>query len=511
MEPNNAEAAAPAPARGYRETLGMLSGAFLAMTLAALDQAIVMPALPAIAHDLRGLDRLSWVVVAYLITSTTMTLVYGKISDMYGRGKVLLIAITLFVGASALCALAQDMTQLVVARGLQGMGAGGLLVMAQAMIGDLVAPRERGRYQAVVSAVFAVSSIAGPPLGGFLVEFDWRWCFWINLPLGAIAFVLCSRVASRLPQGHQRRNIDYLGLALLTGSVTGFLLACSWGGTTYPWLSAPVATAVAIGAVLLGAFVWREQRTVEPIFPPRLFAKNAVRLADAIGFFMSMLVFASLVLLPSFLQLVMHIDPARSGVLLVSLLAGTTIGSLVAGQIMHATGRCAQILPFSLGLTTVGFLLLSTMHAATSPTLTVAYMFAVGTGLGACYPVLNATVQNAAGPGDIGVATSSIMFARSLGGAFGAAVFWSLLLGFLSVSDGTGKEQLLSLPFIGAHATLGTLPAAGVAALVSGLEQAFHAVFLIGAGVALIAVVLSAQIRGEPLKAARASSGEYRP
>jgi EmrB/QacA subfamily drug resistance transporter len=495
--------AAAIPGRSHRETLGLLSGAFLAMTLAALDQAIVMPALPAIAHDLRGLDRLSWVVVAYLITSTTMTLVYGKISDMYGRGKILLIAIVLFVGASVLCGLAQSMTQLVVARGLQGMGAGGLLVMAQAMIGDLVAPRERGRYQAYVSAVFAISSISGPPLGGFLVGFDWRWCFWINLPLGALALVLCARVASRLPKGHQRRNIDYLGLTLLTGSVTAFLLVCSWGGTSYSWLSLPIAATFVVSLLLLSAFVWRERRTPEPLFPPRLFAKNNVRLADAVGFFMSMLVFASLVLLPSFLQLVMQIDPGRSGVLLVALLAGTTLGSLASGQIMHATGRGAQILPFSLALTAVGFLLLSTMHATIAPALTVMYMFAVGAGLGACYPVLNATVQNAAGPGDIGVATSSIMFARSLGGAVGAAVFWSLLLGFLTLPGGSGKEQLLSLPFIGAHAPLGALPPGGAAALVSGLERAFHNVFLICAGVALFAVLLSTQIRGVPLKTER--------
>jgi len=476
--------------RSQRETLGMLSGAFLAMTLAALDQAIVTPALPAIARDLHRLDLLSWVVVSYLLTSTTMTLVYGKLSDMHGRGKVLLIAIAVFVGASALCALAQDMLQLVVARALQGVGAGGLLVMAQAMIGDLVAPRERGRYQAYVSAVFAVSSISGPPLGGFLVELDWRWCFWINLPLGAIAFALCWRVASRLPQGHQRRNIDYQGLALLTGAVSSFLLVCSWGGTAYPWFSTPVESAVVAAVVLLVGFAWRERWAAEPIFPARLFAKSAVPLADAIGFFMSMLVFASLVLLPSFLQLVMHLEPGQSGVLLVSLLAGTTIGSLVAGQIMHVTGRCAQVLPFSLSLTAVGFLLLSTMHATTFPLLTTAYMFAVGTGLGACYPVLNATVQNAAGPGDIGLATSSIMFARSLGGAFGAAVFWSLLLAFISVPGGSGKEEFLSLPFIGAHATFGALPSIGNAALLSGIEGAYHAVFLIGAGVAVLAVLL---------------------
>lgn len=471
------------------------------MILAALDQAIVTPALPAIARDLHSLDRLSWVVVAYLLTSTIMTLVYGKVSDRHGRGRVLLIAIAIFVVASVLCALAQNMLQLVIARGLQGVGAGGLLVMAQAMIGDLVAPRERGRYQAYVSAVFAISSISGPPLGGFLVELDWRWCFWINLPLGAIAFVLCSRVASRLPPGHRRPNLDYPGLTLLSGAVAGFVLACSWGGTTYPWLSIPVETALVAAILLLGAFAWREQRAPEPIFPPRLFAKSAVRLADAIGFFLSMLVFASLVLLPTFLQFVMHLEPVQSGILLVALLAGTTVGSLAAGQIMHTTGQSERLLLFSLSLTAVGFLFLSTMHATTLPLFTAVYMLAVGTGLGACYPVLNATVQNAAAPGDIGLATSSIMFARSLGGAFGAAIFWSLLLAFLSGSRGAGKEQFLSMPFFGAHASMAALPLAEATALLSELEGAYHAVFLIAAAMALFAALVSTQIRGEPLKA----------
>jgi EmrB/QacA subfamily drug resistance transporter len=462
--------------RSQRETLGLLSGAFLAMTLAALDQAIVTPALPAIARDLHGLGQLSWVVVAYLITSTTMTLVYGKLSDAHGRGMVVLVAIAIFTAASLLCAFAHDMLQLILARALQGVGAGGLLVMAQAMIGDIVPMRERGRYQSYVSIVFAVSTISGPPLGGLLVEIDWRWCFWINLPLGALAFALCRHIAPLLPAGHGARPIDYAGLSLLTATATCFLLVCTWGGTTYAWSSPQIALAFAAAVLLLVLFVWQQRTTSEPIFPARLFAKNVVRLADATSFVMAVLQFAGIILAPVFLQLVLHVEPAQSGLLLVPLMAGTTVGSLASGQIMHRTGRYANVMPIGMTATALGFFLMATMNAGTPAVVAGIYLAAVGIGIGTCYPILNTAVQNAAGPRDIGLATSSVMFSRSLGGAFGAAVFWSLLLGFVA-SD-------LSRAAAG------------------DLERGFHDVFLIAGAVGLFGVLVTTQVRDEPLRAA---------
>jgi len=457
----------------HRALLATLSGAFLALALSALDQAIVTPALPAIARDLHGLGFLSWVVTAYLLTSTTMTLVYGKLSDIHGRATMILVAIAIFVGASLLCALAQNMAELVAARALQGIGAGGLPVMAQSMVGDVVPPRERGRYQSFVSLVFAIALIAGPPLGGFLVGFDWRLCFWVNLPLGGIAFVLVRRVAARIPRGHGAQRIDLLGITLLTGAVTAFLLICSSGGTTYPWLSLPIAVTLAAGAGFVAALAWQERRSVEPIFPARIFALRVIRFLDATSFLMAVLQLAGVVLVPVFLQLVMHLSPVQSGLLLIPMLAGTTIGSLASGQVMHATGRHARLMPIGLGLTAAGYLLLSTMGASTSPLVAVLYLAAVGIGIGTVFPIVNTIATLTAGRADIGVAMSSVTFSRNLGGAFGAAVFWSLLLGFVAHDLATAEVALL--------------------------ERGFHDVFLLAAAVAVISVVVSARVPDEPL------------
>jgi len=457
----------------HRALLATLSGAFLALALSALDQAIVTPALPAIARDLHGLGVLSWVVTAYLLTSTTMTLVYGKLSDAHGRATMILVAIATFVGASLLCAFAQNMAELVAARALQGIGAGGLSVMAQSMVGDVVPLRERGRYQSYVSVVFAVALVAGPPLGGFLVGFDWRWCFWINLPLGALAFALVRRVAARIPRGHGVKRLDLLGLVLLTGAVAAFLVICSSGGSSYPWFSPPIVLAFAAGAAFVAALVWQERRSVEPIFPARIFAQRIIRLCDATSFLMAVLQFAGVVLAPVFLQLVMHLQPAQSGLLLVPMLAGTTIGSITSGQVMHGTGRHAHLMPMGLALAGAGYLLLSTMGAATPPLVAALYLAAVGIGIGTVYPIVNTVVTSTAGRADIGVAMSSVMFSRALGGAFGAAAFWSLLLGFVAHDIATADVALL--------------------------ERGFHDVFLIAAAVALVSVVVSARVPDEPL------------
>ena len=457
----------------HRVLLGTLSGGFLALLLAALDQSIVTPALPAIARDLHGLSELSWVVTAYLLASTTMTLVYGKLSDIHGRATMISFAIVIFVVASLFCALAQNMIELVAARALQGIGAGGLPVMAQAMVGDLVPPRERGRYQSIVSLVFAVATTSGPPLGGFLVGFDWRWCFWINLPLGILAFVLVRRVAARIPSGHGVHRIDVPGLALLTGAVAAFLLVCSWGGTAYPWLSTPIALAAGTGAALLAALAWQQRRSIEPIFPARIFAKSAIRLCDATSLLMAVLQFAGIVLVPVFLQLVMHRSPVESGLLIIPLLAGTTIGSIVAGQVMHATGRHAHLMPIGLTLAGTGYGLLATVSATTAPGIVALYLGAVGTGIGTCYPIMNTVVTSVVERTDIGVAMSSVMFSRSVGGALGAAIFWSLLLGFVAQDLAT--------------------------AAIATLEHGFRDVFLIAAGVAVVGVAVSARLPNGPI------------
>src|SRR6185312_1018117 len=255
----------------HREILVILSGVLLGMSLAALDQSIVATALPAIAGELHGLERLSWIVSAYLLTSTASTPIYGKLSDLYGRRVLLQIAIAIFVVASVLCAAAQDMPQLIAARALQGLG-GGLISMAQAVIADVISPRERGRYQGYLSGMWATASVGGPVLGGFFVDYlSWRWVFWINLPVGIAAFILCRRALARLASPRQRRRIDYLGATLLTAGVADLLLVASWGGTTFAWTSATLIGLMAAALPLVGGFMLQELRAAEPIMPPRLF------------------------------------------------------------------------------------------------------------------------------------------------------------------------------------------------------------------------------------------------
>ena len=461
----------PLSMRSHQETLGLLSGAFLAIVLGAADQAIVTPALPAIARDLHGLQGLSWVVIAYLLTSTTTSLVYGKLSDAHGRGRFVIIALLIFIAGSVLCTFAHNMTQLIIARAIQGVGAGGVFVLPQAMIGDIVGPRERTQYMAYISAAFAIATISGPPLGGFLVEFDWRWCFWINLPLGALALVLIRRAMPYLPSGHGRPEIDVLGLSLLTGSVTAFLLVCSWVGRTFAWDAPPVTIAFAVAVVLLAAFLAQERRTATPVFPARIFAKTIVKVADVSAFMTQLLQLGAVVLVPVFLQLVLRIDPGGSGVLLVPLMVGTTLGSLLAGRITRQTGRFGGIMPVGLMLGAAGFALLATVGPGSALIATVAYLLLVGTGLGVNYPILGTLVQNTAGSRDLGVATSALQFCRSLGGAFGAAAFWSLLLAFVPHQLGRATPDEL---------------AAG-----------FHGVFLVAAALSVVGAIISLGIRGE--------------
>lgn len=464
--------------RTERETLGLLSGGFLVIMLGALDQAVVTPALPTIARDLHGLTDLSWVVAAYLLTATTLTLVFGKLSDARGRSSSITFALCVFIVASLLCALARDLPQLIAARALQGVGAGGLIVLGQAMVGDVVGPRERAHYMSYITATFAIATIGGPPLGGFLVEFDWRWCFWINLPLGVLALLLCRRAAPHLPRGHGSIEIDYAGLSLLIGSVVAFLLVCSWIGRTYAWNAPPVVVTAALAIALLVAFIVQERRAATPVFPPRIFAKTIVWLADVSGFMNSVLMLGTVVLIPVFLQLVLGVSPALSGALLAPLMAGTTLGSLTAGQILRRTGRSAGVMPVGLSIGSAGFALLAVVGARSPMTALICCLLAIGVGLGVNFPILGTSVQNAAGPRDLGLATSALQFCRSLGGAFGAAAFWSLLSAFVP------------------HGLSG--------ASIGELAQGFYAVFLIAAGVALAAAFISLGIRSETAHVARA-------
>ena len=486
----------------HREILGILGGVMLGMMLAALDQSIVATALPTIAGELKGLEHLSWIVAGYLLTSTASTPIYGKLSDLYGRRLLLQTAIVIFVIASVLCGLAQDMNQLVAARALQGLGGGGLISMAQAVIADVIAPRERGRYQALFSGVWATASVGGPVLGGLFVDYlTWRWVFWINLPIGIAAFVLCRRGLARLATRRASRPIDYLGAVLLTVTVTDFLLIATWGGTAFAWTS-PTIIALVLGAVpLTAAFIMQELRATEPVLPPRLFANPVIRIANIVSFMVSMGMFGSIVLLPVFLQFVTGVSAGHSGVLLIPLVGGTVIGAFAAGHMMRRTGRYKLFPLLGLSASTIAFALLATMDASTVPWLAMIYMGLLGTGAGTSMPVMLVAVQNAAEARDIGTATGSVSFFRSLGGSFGAAILWSALLAALGRDlIAAGGGELGTAILRGGPEGASQLSPHDRALLMPALVHSFHFVFVLGAAITAASVAMAFFLKELPLR-----------
>jgi EmrB/QacA subfamily drug resistance transporter len=482
---------------GTREIIGTLSGVLLAVMLSALDQNIVTTALPAIARELHGLEHLSWTVVAYLLTWTTLTPIYGKLSDLYGRGRLMLVALSIFIVASGLCAVSRTLTELIAARALQGVGGGGLMVLAQAIIGDFVSPRERGRVQAFTSTLWGASSICGPMLGGFFVDnLSWRYVFWINIPIGILSFVLIRRAVARLPVTHIVRPIDYTGALLLVAGTTALLVVSGSVGTVTNWLSAPLLLAMVAGPALTAAFVAWERRAKEPLFPGRLFRKPTIRLMTASMFLISVELFTGIVMLPVFFQLVMHVGAGSSGALLIPLLLSSTASSFCAGQFMRKTGRYKVLVPISFALAFAGFALLSTLRPDTPVSLVSLYMVLLGVGVGTNYPVILTSAQNVADEGDLGTATSTVVFFRALGSSVGAAVFWSILLAALSQHlESAGVASVRAAIFNGAQ-----LPAGQTAAIERALVGAFHVTFLAASGVALIGIVLGVLLKEVPLR-----------
>src|SRR5438270_7834934 len=335
--------------------LGLMAG----MLLASLDQTIVATALPTIVGDLGGLRQLSWVVTAYILLSTISVPLYGKISDLYGRKRIFQTAIVIFLIGSALSGLSQNMAQLIGFRALQGAGAGGLMATAQAIIGDIVSPRERGRYQGYIGAVFAFASIVGPLLGGFFVDnLSWRWVFYVNLPLGALALAVTGAVL-KLPHRRTEHRIDYLGAALLTAAASSSLLGITWGGSQYAWSSSVIVGLLAAAAVLFTVFVWVESRTDEPIVPLRLFENDVFRIGAATTFILGFAMFGAIVYLPLFLQVVRGQTATNSGLVLVPMMLAVVLASIGGGRWISRTGRYRAFPAVGCALLTVGLFLLS--------------------------------------------------------------------------------------------------------------------------------------------------------
>jgi len=470
----------------------------LGMFLAALDQTIVSTALPTIVGDLGGLDHLSWVVTSYLLASTVSTPLYGKLGDMLGRKPVFLAAILIFLAGSMLAGLSQTMGELIGFRALQGIGAGGLMVGAQAIIADIVPPRERGRYMGLIGSVFAVASVAGPLLGGFFVDnLSWRWVFYVNVPVGALAIVIVvTRLHLHTP--HVRHSVDYLGTALLAAGVSALILVATWGGNEYAWGS-PVILALAIGgALLLAVFIWWERRATEPILPLTLFHSRVFDVANAMGFMIGFAMFGAIVFIPLFLQIVYGASPTSSGLRMLPLMAGLLTAAILSGRAISRLGRYKAFPIAGTATLAAGMYLLSRLGVGTAPWVASVYMLVVGVGIGLVMQVLVLAVQNDAQPQNIGVATSAATFFRSFGGAFGVAIFGAIFAARLKLPAVVKARVGGGAQINPARAKL--LPPHVHELFLRAFAHALHGVFLYGVVLTLLPFALAWFLDEVPLR-----------
>ncbi|MGC4940590.1 MDR family MFS transporter [Kribbella sp. DT2] len=411
----------------HKQILVVLGGLMAGMFLAALDQSIVGTALPQIVSEFNSLDKLSWVVTAYLLTSTASTPLWGKISDLYGRRPLFIAAIVTFLAGSVLAALSQNIEELIGFRAVQGLGAGGLMSLAFATIGDVIPPRERGKYMGYFGAVFGLSSVAGPLLGGLLTDGPgWRWIFWINLPIGLVALGVVGAVL-KLPHVKRSHKIDYLGASVVTGAVTTLLLAVSWSGPSNGWDSATTIGLLVAAVVLAVAFVFVELRVSEPIIPMDLFKGRIFSGYAGFAFLLGFAMFGALIFLPLYLQAVKDMSPTRSGLALLPMILGIFSASIPSGQLMSKTGRYKIYPIISAVLVGVAMLLLSTLSLSTPYWQLAIFMFLMGSGLGLSMQITVTAAQNSVPRKHMGTATSSMTFFRSMGGAIGTAVYGAVL------------------------------------------------------------------------------------
>ncbi|MGH2935466.1 MAG: MDR family MFS transporter [Gaiellaceae bacterium] len=478
----------------------IFSALMLVVLLASLDQTIVSTALPTIVGDLGGINHLSWVVTAYLLASTVTGPLYGKFGDLYGRKGVLQAAIVLFLAGSALCGIAQNMAELIGFRAIQGLGAGGLIVVAIAVIGDVIPPRDRGRYQGLFGAVFGVSTVVGPLLGGFFVDnLSWRWIFYVNLPVGAIAFAVIGATFHSRPERVQHA-IDYLGAALLAGGLACLVLFTSLGGTTLAWSSPKSIALAAVGTVLLALFPFAERRAAEPILPLSLFRSRIFVVSSAIGFIIGCALFGSVTFLPLFLQIVRGKSPTSSGLQLTPMMAGLLLTSIVSGQLISKLGKYRVFPIVGTAVMAVGMALLSQLNVNTTVLETALYMLVVGLGLGMVMQVLVLAVQNAVEPRVMGVATSGSIMFRQIGGSVGIAAFGAIFSNRLHANLAKALPPGVHGPSTVAPATVKTLPPHLHSIYTHAFASSLHPVFLVGAIIAVLSFVLTWFLTEVPLR-----------
>ncbi|WTO29721.1 MFS transporter [Streptomyces virginiae] len=495
----------PATEHASREVLVSIGALLLGLLIAALDQTIVSTALPTIVSDLGGMAHLSWVVTAYMLASTAATPLWGKLGDQYGRKKLFQYAIVLFLIGSALCGIAQDMPQLIGFRALQGLGGGGLIVLSMAIVGDIVPPRERGKYQGLFGGVFGATSVLGPLLGGLFVDnLSWRWVFYINLPIGLVALVVIAAVL-HIPARSSKHTIDYLGTFLIACVATCLVLIASLGGT-WGWGSARVVGVAVLGAFLLACFLVVERRAAEPVLPLGLFRIRTFTLCSAISFVVGFAMFGAMVYLPTFLQVVQGVSPTMSGVHMLPMVIGMLLTSTVSGQIVSRTGRWKVFPIAGTAVTALGLLLLHQLHRTSSTWEMSVYFFVFGAGLGLVMQVLVLVVQNAVSYADLGVATSGATFFRSIGASFGVAIFGTVFthqlddklaasLAGATLPAGASVAQLEADP-----RAIAALPADLQPRVLDAYATAITDVFLYAVPIVLIAFVIAWFLKEDKLR-----------
>jgi len=484
------------PTLGQRELRFVLSALMLGMLLAALDGTIVSTALPTIVGDLHGANHLSWVVVAYLLASTVSTPLWGKLGDLHGRKIYFLWAIVIFVFGSILCGFAQNMMELIAFRALQGLGGGGLMVGAQAVIADVVAPRERGRYSGLFGAVFGAATVLGPLLGGFIVEYlSWRWIFFVNVPFGIIALVV---TVAALPNAGTRQShvIDYAGILTLTIAASSFILFTSLGGSSFGWGTWKSLALFGAGVVFTVAFIMIERRSPEPVLPPSLFANRVFSSASAIGFVVGFAMFGAMTFLPLYFQDVHGASPTNSGLRLLPMMVGLFSASIIVGQLVVRGWRYRPFPILGTAVMTVGIGLLGTIGVTTSTLLTGVYMLILGIGIGLVMQILITAVQNAVNPADVGAATAGSNFFRSIGGSFGTAVFGAIFSNELprQLAAGVASAHYTGTLPVASHwtpVTLRQLDPTALGIIVHAISSSISHIYVLAIPVGVVALLLS--------------------
>ena len=483
----------------HDNVLVVFGGLLLVMLLAALDSTIVATALPTIVGEFGGLAHISWVVTAYLLAQTIVTPIYGKLGDLYGRKRVLQVAIVIFLIGSALCGLSQSMSHLIIFRAVQGLGGGGLMVTTQAVVADVVPPRARGRYQGIFGAAYGFASIAGPLVGGyFTTHWTWRWIFYINLPVGIIALVV---LAATLPaqSSFARHAIDYLGAALLALTLAAIVLVTDLGGSVYEWSSPLMIALIVIAVAGLVGFVLVEGRAREPILPLQLFRTRDVWVTSVVGLIVGFALIGSVTYLPVFLQIVKGLSPTESGLRMVPLMAGTLVTSIIAGQIVSRTGKYKLFPIVGTIIVTLSLFLISRMTGETSTLAASLYMLLLGLGLGFVMQVLIIAVQNAVDYRDLGVATSNAILFRFIGGSLGTALLGAVLATQLNANVQRLMPGTAALDSISPQALAGLSPALR-AAYTEAFVASLSTVFVVAAAISFFGLLVALLLPERPLR-----------